>query len=540
MRRVDRKSERGVSLLFSMLALLLLTAIAAGMMFMSSTETSISSNFKAEETAYFASRAGVEEVRDRMLKTNPNTINCTTQVTDCGLMPTALPSAAGGVLYILQNGVTGADITNIVSSNQVADDELCHDFPYNGAGYGGMTPVGANVRCTTLPAGPLWYTTTASTAPFAGSNNPLDYKWVRVTLKAANSTAYPVDPTQPAATNQVCWNGTSEVLLPGGTATCNLMVPETFPVYMVTSLATTASGGRRLIQQEIAQTPPPAPPGGLFATGTGCGALNVAGNARTGSFNSSTQTPGVSPPSNLTNNNGDIGANGNLSVGGSSAHVNGNLSTNMQATIGGCPGNGVSTSGNPGLGPLVHFNTPYLPPVPPLPNPLPPQTSVTYNGGTITPGSYGNVTFKGNVTLQGGTAAHPAVYTMNSITFNGNATVTVNGPVLINLAGINQSTVLTMTGNSSFANSTFVPSNLVINYGGTDSMAIAGGSSMYAIVSAPNAPITINGGSDIYGQIIGNTIDDQGGVNFYWDLAANAPVQNTSSFFEISMRELSY
>jgi len=57
MRRVDRKSERGVSLLFSMLALLLLTAIAAGMMFMSSTETSISSNFKAEETAYFASRA---------------------------------------------------------------------------------------------------------------------------------------------------------------------------------------------------------------------------------------------------------------------------------------------------------------------------------------------------------------------------------------------------------------------------------------------------------------------------------------------------
>ena len=188
MRRVDRKSERGVSLLFS--------------------------------TAYFASRAGVEEVRDRMLKTNPNTINCTTQVTDCGLMPTALPSAAGGVLYILQNGVTGADITNIVSSNQVADDELCHDFPYNGAGYGGMTPVGANVRCTTLPAGPLWYTTTASTAPFAGSNNPLDYKWVRVTLKAANSTAYPVDPTQPAATNQVCWNGTSEVLLPGGTATC--------------------------------------------------------------------------------------------------------------------------------------------------------------------------------------------------------------------------------------------------------------------------------------------------------------------------------
>src|SRR5437588_13065041 len=109
MRRVDRKSERGVSLLFSMLALLLLTAIAAGMMFMSSTETSISSNFKAEETAYFASGAGVEEVRDRMLKTNATTINCSTQVAECGLLSTALPSAAGSVLDGLQKGAIGAE-----------------------------------------------------------------------------------------------------------------------------------------------------------------------------------------------------------------------------------------------------------------------------------------------------------------------------------------------------------------------------------------------------------------------------------------------
>jgi hypothetical protein len=539
MRSIGRESEKGVSLLFSMLALLLLTAVAAGMMFMSSTETSISSNFKAEEAAYFAARAGVEEVRDRMLKTHPNTINCTAQVQDCGLLPTALPTAAGGVLYILQNGVTAADITNFASTNPMVDDELCHDFPYNGAGYGGMTPVPANVRCTTLPNG-AWFTITPSTAPFAGSGNPLDYKWVRVTLKSANSTAYPVDPTQPNATNQVCWNGNSEVLLPAGTPNCNAMVPGTFPVYMVTSLAITPGGGRRLVQQEIAQTPPPSPPGGLFATGAGCGALNIAGNARTGSFNSATQTPGVSPPSNLTNTNGNIGANGSMNVGGSSTNVNGSLSTNLPATVGGCPANGVSISGSPGLGPLVHLNAPYLPPAPPLPNPLPPQTSLTKNNGTLTPGAYGNVTFKGNVTLQGGTVSNPAVYTINSVTFNGNATVTVNGPVVINLAGIGQSSVLTMTGNSSFANSTYMPSSLVINYGGSASMDISGGSAMYAIVNAPNAPISLHGGSNFYGQIIGNTIDDQGGVNFFWDTTATTPVQNTSSFFEISMRELSY
>jgi hypothetical protein len=540
MRKVYRESERGVSLLFSMLALLLLTAIAAGMMFMSSTETSISSNFKAEQTAYYAARAGVEEVRDRMLKTSPTTINCNTSVLDCGLLPTATPNPAGGVLYILQNGVSAADITNIVPTNPLADDELCHDG--GNPSYGGMTWQPANVRCTDLPTGGAgWFQTTPSAAPFAGSTNPMEYKWVRVTLKANNSTFPRLVDASPGApaNNQVCWDGTSELVLPTGTANCNAMIPERYPVYMITALAVTPGGGRRLVQQEIAQNPPPIPPGGLFATGTGCGALNIAGNAQTGSFNSSTMTPGVNPPSNLVTNNGNIGANGNLDVGGSSTNVNGSLSTNMSATVGSCPANGITQTGNPGMGSLVHLANPYTPQVPPLPNPLPPQTNVTYNGVTLAPGAFGNVTIQGNVTLQGGTTAHPAVYTMNSLNFNGQATLTINGPVVLNLAGVGQNTVLDMTGGT-FANTTLVPSNFVINYGGTDNIIVTGGTAAYAVIDAPKAPISFHGGSNFYGQAIGNTIDDQGGTNFYWDQAVLSPVPNTSSFFEISMRELTY
>src|SRR5215467_6945718 len=200
MRKNKRNSQKGVSLLISMLALLVLTAVAVGMMYMSSTETSINSNFKAEETAYFAARAGVEEARDRMLPTNPNTIS--------GLLPTSLPSIGGGVLYLLQNGVTANNITSISSTNYLADDEFCHDFTYAGSGYGGMTPYPPNVRCTNLPAGTGWFTTTPSVAPY-----PLDYKWVRITLKANNSTPYTVDSSQ-TLWNPVCWNGISEVALP--------------------------------------------------------------------------------------------------------------------------------------------------------------------------------------------------------------------------------------------------------------------------------------------------------------------------------------
>src|SRR5947208_9348323 len=52
MSKINRKSEQGVSLLLAMLALMILSAVAFGMMYMSSTETAINSNFKTQEVAY--------------------------------------------------------------------------------------------------------------------------------------------------------------------------------------------------------------------------------------------------------------------------------------------------------------------------------------------------------------------------------------------------------------------------------------------------------------------------------------------------------
>lgn len=526
MRNTDRKAQKGVALLMAMLSLIILTGIVVGMMYMSSTETSINSNFKSEEIAYFAARAGVEEVRDRMLPTNANSI--------AALLPTTLPSTTGGVLYVLQNGVTTANLTTVSSSNPLADDELCHDFPYAGSGYGGMTPYPANVRCTNLPGG-AWYTTTPSVAPYS-----LDYKWVRVTMKANNSAPYLVDAAQPVS-NQVCWNGISEVVMPNGIATCGALSPNAAPVYIVTALAVTPSGARRIVQQEIAQAPPVTPPNaGFFATGAGCPALTLAGNANTGSFNSATQGTPTNPPSNQTNTNGNVGANGGVAVGGTSTGVNGNISTNLPASIGNCPTNGVNTTGNPGIGPLVHLPTPYLPPVPPLPNPLPPTTNVTYRNTTLQPGAYGNVTIQGNVTLVGGTPSNPAVYTINSLAFNGNANVTITGTVVINFAGVGQTNVLNM-GGGSFSNSTYIPSNFQMNYGGTGNMSVSGGTAAYAIINAPNAALTFRGGSNFYGSAVAGTIDDQGGTSLYWDTSTQAPPPvNSNNYYEISLRELSY
>ena len=65
--------ERGAALIMSLFALLLLSAIAASMVLMTNTETSVNANFRKERVADFAAKAGFEEVKDRMRLPNvPN------------------------------------------------------------------------------------------------------------------------------------------------------------------------------------------------------------------------------------------------------------------------------------------------------------------------------------------------------------------------------------------------------------------------------------------------------------------------------------
>ena len=522
MKKTRHNNEQGISLLLSMLALLLLSAVAMGMMFMSSTETAISSNFKGAETAYFAARAGLEEVRDRMLPSNANTI--------AALLPTSMAGVGStGVLYVLQNGVTMADVQNL--SGPLGDTELCHDFSS-----GGMTTVAANVPCSTLPGGG-WYTTTPSVAPYA-----LDYKWVRVTLKANNSTAYCVDGSSyPCAnTNQACWNGVSETVMPTGTVLCTNLSPTANPVYMLTALAVTNNGARRMVQQEISQTPQVSFPYGLFATGTGCASLKLGGGAKTYSFNSAAESPASNPPSNTTSSGGNVGSNGNVAVDGSTTDVNGTTGSSIGG-IGNCnQGKGITATNGANYGTASQIPVQSVP-VPPMPNPLPPTNNKTLNSSqTLPPGSYGNVNVTGNatITLQGGTTTSPAIYTFNSFSLSSNSTLVINGPVVFNLAGVGQNNVLSLNGG--FSNTTNIPSNFVINYGGSNNINVSGGAGAYAVINAPNANISFSGGSNFYGQAIGATISDTGGTNIYYDSSLNTPTVNNNSFYAISMRELSY
>src|SRR5579863_2994248 len=321
------------------------------------------------------------------------------------------------------------------------------------------------------------------------------------------------------------------------------MTPVANPVYMLTALAVTSSGARRIVQQELAENPATPPPGGMYSTSASCNppALTIGGGASTGSFNSATEATPSDPPTNQTNTNGNIGANGNVTVNGTSASINGTISTNLTPAVGSCP-DGVSKTGNPTMGALVGLASPYTPPIPPAPNPLPPVTSYPIGSSeTLPPGAYGNVsiTAHSTVTLTGGTVASPSVYTLNSLSLAGNSVLAVTGPVVINLAGVGTATVLDMTGGG-FSNTTNIPSDFVINYGGSGSVVMAGGAAAFGVLNAPNAAVSFHGGSNFYGQVIANTIDDHGGTNFYWDQSLNTQPPPNTPLYEISLRELSY
>jgi hypothetical protein len=253
------KNERGMALILSLLALLLVSAVGLGLIYMSNTETSINANYKDTQAAFFAMRAGLEEGRDRLRANSPiPTIP----------LPTLPPPAANSVVYILNPAGGEVVAPTAANPNPYIDDEFCHEsfppLPYIAQGTG---------TCPAADVPPVGsFTTMLSTSPNSGTAAALKYKWVRITTKT-NGT-FPsalVDSSQnnPAGLiSPVCWDGTllkERVALAMGYATCQLAKSvgglNVMPVYLITSLAVTPSGSRRVGQYEVGAfmiTPPAA------------------------------------------------------------------------------------------------------------------------------------------------------------------------------------------------------------------------------------------------------------------------------------------
>jgi Tfp pilus assembly protein PilX len=238
-----KSSERGVALIVALLTLLLLSAMLMGMIVASNSETNISTNFRDEQTAFFAARAGIEEVRDRLRPNATNPLSATTYFTTS---PTPLPGAPSGVLYVT-NPTNGEVVAPwLTNGTNYADDEICKE----------VTCVGG------VPTG-AWYVPAQPSSGSYAAAPVLPWKWVRIMIKPNKSDTGLARVTSVDGLtngNRVCFNGANEH------TTAATSCPDK-PVYELTALAVTKSGSRRMIQYEISQSALPPIPGALVFDG---------------------------------------------------------------------------------------------------------------------------------------------------------------------------------------------------------------------------------------------------------------------------------
>jgi hypothetical protein len=402
----NRASERGVALVIALLVLFLLSTVVAGMMIMSTTETTISANFRDEQTAFFAARAGLEEVRDRLRRNATNSLN--------GSLPTALPGASNSVLYVT-NPLPGEAVAPSGKKNKKShsDDEICK-------------------RLTKCPnAG---YSASASASASYAATQTLPWKWVRIMVKANGTATGPagiasVDGTTTA--NRVCWNGTNEVVTTA--ATCG----DNAPVYQLAALAVTANGTRRMLEyEETVNVNVPVVAAIYAKNGVDTGqALNVTGNTESGcsapsTYGAASGTSAVTTP-----------GGGNVTGSPAGTANNYGWSVNVPALINGLsygatdittlPGTTPDSSTPPnytipsatlGTGPGGTNPTPitYVTPDLSVPGTNPPAyNTLTLGGGSGGVTGYGVLIVRGNLVLD----ASPTVDYYGLIIVQGNLTI---------------------------------------------------------------------------------------------------------------------
>jgi hypothetical protein len=248
----------------------------------------------------------------------------------------------------------------------------------------------------------------------------------------------------------------------------------------------------------------------VYATGSGCGAVTISGNAYIDSFDSSQGTYAQTKQFSK----GVVGATGNITLSGS-ATINGPVFALNTAT-GGCANGapGISVSGQA----KVTGGYYQLGAAPPFPNPaavVPGSKNFSFSSNSsLAPGNYGNITVSGGKTL----TLSPGTYNINSLSLSGGANLTVSpaGKVIINIAGNNFAQPLNFAGGG-IVNPSGLPLNFQIVYGGTSSLNIAGGASSYALLYAPNSPVTLSGGGAWFGAMTVKTLSDSGGSPIHYD-----------------------
>ena len=484
---MKRNNEKGSALIFALIMLLVLSAMAGSLMFLSTSETYSSMNYRMMTEARYGAEAGVHAAANFIMNTYvPPAGNPTTQV---------FPGFQTNVYPVLD------------ANNQP-------------------------IYLSTLNGQAANYPNGQQQAAFAfamNANQPLQQGG----QNGANTVTY-------SASAQLM---TMTSIVPFGTTT-----PVTIQTWQITAHGDIANvqNGEAEVVTTLERYTSPSFAYAAFADANGCAALSFTGNGTTNGYDS-TSLPvvggAVQAPTgaNLLGYGGNVGTNGNQSDSGANVQINGTLST-PNAGFGVCSaGNVTALSGNANqiTGGLIQMPQAVTFPTPTT---YPPGatniSSTTTKGPTVDAANcspagglpantcaYGDINLSGNnvVTL------YPGTYNINSISITGNAQLVVApypagtpnagqyGPVVLNVAGNNNATPIDLEGNG-LSNPTYDPSMIQFLYAGSGSMKIAGNGASAAVVYAPNATADFKGNGTFYGSVIANQLLDVGNGAIYYDM----------------------
>jgi hypothetical protein len=231
----NQRRESGVALLIAIFVLLLISVVGIALIVSSGTESALAGNYRSATGVYYASVAGLEEARGRLLAKNPNSFLKTAPANF--LPPPGTQWDIGYVSYVLNPGPADAADTRTAYPDTEYDNE-----------FGNGKLAAANTAGTVATTPSVWNVAPLNALPVPG---PL-YKWVRINAvsevslqrQVAPFDGHTADPTKP-----IYYDGTLLTVTSAGAQ----------QVLEITALAVLPNGtqnaSQKLVQYLIAPTP---------------------------------------------------------------------------------------------------------------------------------------------------------------------------------------------------------------------------------------------------------------------------------------------
>jgi Tfp pilus assembly protein PilX len=549
--RAPRQSaEQGIALILVMLALVVLSVLAAAIVFTARSETMASYNYKMNTQADYLAKAGIQQAINWFRSSKYQAVS---------------PSQASSYYGVTSDG----SVFNLYTAN-TTPVQCISGCPSNNAAVQLMGISGtSNYPNLTNAAGVPVATEFANdlvNVRVSGDNNDsgtFSVNAVLLNYQVVNTGTAPALSTQAVETwlitSRGTWTGAAGQNGPSATAVEKAIVQ---PIY-------TPTWGNALYG---------------FCSVTMQGSSGVCTDAFNSAFgqygggNKSVASGACnSSSSNVIDSGAGVGANGSVTLG-SNVTVAGNVTVGpgAAASAGGAAcGTGYNGSTSSVLGEVVNGPQKTPPPAPTF-RPGFPGSAPSYSGAVTLPVNYSPWPTTGNfplvppsvipsnsspfpanlpqgqpcmdstcsgtaqhpyeissISLSGGTSSavnliggpdvlHPVYYDIGSLTESGKGQINVSGYVVLNVQ-----TTLSITGQGITNGISGVvdipPEAVVINFAGT-SVSLGGNGAISALINAPNATVTVGGGGSkgyMVGSIQANSISVQGGYPIHYDLQLN-------------------